>query len=65
MEATDEETGGLTVQEEQAIAEIARRCLGIKTLETRRSDAADFHSVAVWNVREALIAAYEAGRGER
>jgi len=40
---------------------IARR-LGFDTLETRNSDRLDFREVAVWQVREALQAAYEAGR---
>lgn len=42
--------------------EAARRALGIETLETRNSDRLDFHDLAVWNVRAALEAAYEAGR---
>lgn len=46
---------------EKAIAEIARAHLAIETLETRQSDALDFHDVAVWNVRAALEAAYDAG----
>lgn len=41
---------------------IAREHLLIWTLHERKSDRLDFHSVAVWNVREALTAAYEAGR---
>ncbi len=40
---------------------IARR-LGFGILETRNSDRLDFREVAVWQVREALEAAYEAGR---
>ncbi|WP_426034899.1 DUF6900 domain-containing protein [Cypionkella sp. TWP1-2-1b2] len=34
----------------------------IETLETRNSDGLDFHDVAVWAIRSALEAAYEAGR---
>ena len=34
----------------------------IETLETRNSDRLDFHDVAVWAIRAALEAAYEAGR---
>lgn len=41
---------------------IARRILKIDTLEARKSDALDFHDLAVWTIREALDAAYEAGR---
>jgi hypothetical protein len=40
---------------------IARR-LGFGTLTTRNSDRLDFREVAVWQVREALEAAYEAGK---
>lgn len=42
------------------LREIAAR-LGFPTLETR-SDRRDFREVAVWQVREALVRAYEAGR---
>jgi hypothetical protein len=45
-----------------AISEIAAKHLKIKTLETRKSDALDFHQVAVWSIREALEAAFDAGR---
>jgi hypothetical protein len=31
-------------------------------LETRGSDSLDFHEVAVWQLRDALTAAYQAGR---
>jgi hypothetical protein len=34
----------------------------IETLETQNSDRLDFHDVAVWAIRSALEAAYEAGR---
>lgn len=44
------------------LAEIARTTLGLETLETRRSDGLDFHDLAVWQIKQALQAAYEAGR---
>ncbi|MGD9548893.1 MAG: hypothetical protein AB7V45_15295 [Candidatus Krumholzibacteriia bacterium] len=44
-----------------AAAEIARRHLQIECLDTRNSDGLDFHDVAVWAIRDALIAAFEAG----
>ncbi len=44
------------------IADIARRHLGIQTLATANSDAADFHDLAVWNIQAALEAAYAAGQ---
>jgi hypothetical protein len=47
----------------EAIAEIARRLLGVETLQTRNRDALDFHDVAVWQLKAALEAAYRAGAG--
>ena len=44
------------------LAEIARTTLGLETLETRRSDSLDFHDLAVWQIKQALQAAYDAGR---
>jgi len=43
------------------IEDIAKKELGIQTLEIRRMDSLDFHDVAVWQVRAALEAAYRAG----
>ena len=41
---------------------IAREHLLIETLEQRNRDSLDFHELAVWQIKAALIAAYEAGR---
>ena len=41
---------------------IVREILNLETLETRNSDSLDFHDVSVWQLRQALQAAYEAGR---
>ena len=41
---------------------IAEKHLDIDTLETRHSDRLDFHDVAVWGIKEALQAAFEAGK---
>jgi hypothetical protein len=46
---------------DRIIREIATRVLGIETLEPRHQDSLDFHEVAVWNLKKALEAAYEAG----
>ncbi len=43
-------------------AKIAKEILNIETLETRKSDRLDFHEVSVWEIRDALKAAFEAGR---
>ncbi|MCC7096922.1 MAG: hypothetical protein IT472_07080 [Thermomonas sp.] len=40
---------------------IAQKHLGIETLETRHSDSLDFHDTAVWCLRDALKAAFNAG----
>jgi len=45
-----------------AIQKIAREILNLETLETRRSDSLDFHDMSVWAIREALEAAYNAGK---
>ena len=44
--------------------EISKR-LGFETLETRNSDDLDFQQVAVWRMKEALEAAYAAGKAAR
>ena len=48
-------------QIETILTLIAQKHLGIETLETRRSDSLDFHDVAVWCLRDALEAAFNAG----
>jgi hypothetical protein len=50
----------------EAIARIARDKLGINTLETRNSDALDFHDLSTWQIKEALENANRAGaRGSK
>lgn len=46
---------------DEIIKKLAQR-LGFTDLETRRSDRHDFRSVAVWELKAVLIAAYEAGQ---
>ena len=46
---------------EQLFTQIAQKHLGIETLETRKSDSLDFHDLAVWCLRDALEAAFNAG----
>jgi hypothetical protein len=43
------------------LTQIAQQHLGIETLQTRHSDSLDFHDLAVWNLRAALEAAFNAG----
>jgi hypothetical protein len=41
----------------------ALACLpDITTLETRNSDSLDFHELAIWTLKDALVAAYRAGQ---
>ena len=44
------------------IEKITREVLDLETLETRKMDSLDFHDLAVWEIRKALEAAYNAGR---
>ena len=46
---------------DEILEQIAREHLAIPTLATRRADRLDFHDTAVWQLREALAAAYRAG----
>ncbi len=52
-------------QIDQLLAEIAKKHLNIESLETRNSDSLDFHDVAVWCLKDALQAAYEAGQSSQ
>lgn len=47
---------------DQALTEIATQILDLETLDTRKSDRLDFHELAVWQIKKALEAAYDAGR---
>jgi hypothetical protein len=49
---------------EKTLAKIAKEQMQIETLETRKHDALDFHTVAVWEAKSALQAAYDAGRAD-
>lgn len=44
------------------LAAIARRFLGLTTLETRKNDIDDFPTVAIWSIKAALESAYELGK---
>ena len=44
------------------LEQIARKHLGLETLNERKSDHLDFHDLAVWSIESALQAAFEAGR---
>ena len=47
------------------LTEIARNKMLVATLETRSSDSLDFYDIAVWQIKDALRAAYDAGRASR
>ena len=46
---------------DKVIKEIAKKILDIKTLETRNSDSLDFYELSVWQIKESLKKAFEAG----
>jgi hypothetical protein len=46
----------------EILATIAAHHLSVETLETRNSDGLDFSDQAIWSLKAALEAAYEAGR---
>ena len=46
---------------DQILLAIAKKYLGLETLEQRRSNRLDFHDLAVWQIKEALEAAFAAG----
>ena len=46
---------------QQAIDDIASTILKLETLNTRNVDNLDFHELAIWQINEALQAAYSAG----
>ena len=47
---------------DKTLLEWARKAVpGLETLETRNLDRLDFHEVSVRTLRDALLAAYEAG----
>ena len=54
----------MTTNEKRAttITMIAKRELGLETLDSRGSARLDFHELGVGPIRAALEAAYEAGR---
>ena len=47
---------------QQTITHITREVLDLPTLDPRCRDALDFHELSVWQIRQALEQAYEAGR---
>jgi len=51
--------------DDSTILGIAQTILGVATLETQNNDRADFHEIAVWSLKEALIAAFKAGRDSK
>jgi len=43
---------------------IAQKELSIPTLQERKMDDLDFHEISVWGLKQALLAAFEAGRND-
>lgn len=50
---------------QKELENIARTVLGLETLATQNSDSLDFHELAVWQIQEALEAAYQAGKASK
>ena len=46
----------------EELEQIAADILNLETLETLSSDSLDFKEQAVWDIKEALEAAYKAGQ---
>ena len=46
---------------DRLMAEVARNLLAVPTLETRGSDAQDFHDLSVWRIKAALRRAFDLG----
>ena len=50
-----------TIRAESEVLDIAAGEVGLQTMQTRNSDEKDFHELAIWQIRDALFAAYRAG----
>jgi hypothetical protein len=61
--ATSKRQRGATV--EAKLLAIAQSVLGVVTLESRHSDRLDFYELGVGQIKDALQAAYEAGRASK
>lgn len=62
QETTDHSAMNGEAARDALLLEIAQLHLFLETLETRNRDGLDFHDSAVWAIRSALVAAYDAGR---
>lgn len=54
-----------SAKELAAIVAAALEHTSLETLETRKSDVLDFHDLSVWEIKAALLAAFEAGRASK
>lgn len=59
----------LDVFQDSFIEEVARKHLGLETLESRKSDSLDFKELSVWQIKAALKEvfeeAFQAGRDSK
>lgn len=62
METVAAHADSQSTDSRQVVGDIARKFLGITTLESRNSDSLDFYDLSVGSLERALLAAYEAGR---
>lgn len=59
---TTKKTEDKTMKKEDILTRIAKNRIGAETLDTRNSDSLDFYDISVWELKEMLEQAYEAGR---
>lgn len=56
---------GFDVNLEYKLEQISKDHLRLSDLQTRNSDSLDFKEQAIWNIRGALVAAFEAGKASK
>lgn len=61
MPATPEQIEAQLLKTAQRIEELATTVLKFPTLNTRGSDRLDFHTLPVWQIKDMLTRAYQAG----
>jgi hypothetical protein len=54
----------ITKDVSKLLEEIAKKHLGVSTLDTRNMDGLDFYDVAIWEIKKALEVAYQCGMGD-
>jgi hypothetical protein len=55
----------IVMDRDSEILVIVRKHLGLKSLRMKGSDSVDIKQIPVWDLKDALIAAYNAGKESR